>query len=93
MSPPTVRLVALVCKVNQYGTQYVQEALELAGYRADRRAAAGRTERAKSNDRQQACSPAAGRLMNYFRLCHFLAAPISIGTGFVVISPVQRGNL
>ena len=30
---PTCHLVTLGCKVNQYETQYVKEALELNGYR------------------------------------------------------------
>jgi len=30
---PTCRLVTLGCKVNQYETQYVKEALEINGYR------------------------------------------------------------
>lgn len=34
MTPRTMRLATLGCKVNQYETQHVQEALELAGYRA-----------------------------------------------------------
>src|SRR4051794_6036094 len=31
--PRTCRLITLGCKVNQYETQYVQEALEQSGYR------------------------------------------------------------
>src|SRR5262249_60826137 len=31
--PPTCRLVTLGCKVNQYETQHVKEALEASGYR------------------------------------------------------------
>ncbi len=41
MHPPTCRLVTLGCKVNQYESQYVKEALEANGYReaeADERA-------------------------------------------------------
>jgi threonylcarbamoyladenosine tRNA methylthiotransferase MtaB len=33
MLPPTVRLVTLGCKVNQYESQFVKEAFELNGYR------------------------------------------------------------
>jgi len=33
MNPPTMRLVTLGCKVNQYETQHVKEALEKAGWR------------------------------------------------------------
>jgi threonylcarbamoyladenosine tRNA methylthiotransferase MtaB len=33
MATPTCRLVTLGCKVNQYETQYVKEALEINGYR------------------------------------------------------------
>src|SRR6516165_4631324 len=32
MTPRTIRLVTLGCKVNQYETQYVKEMLEQSGY-------------------------------------------------------------